>query len=514
MKLVVLILLLLPVLSITAQNKIREGNFERGLSSWETHVVDESYKEAEKPTATADLTAINPGLNGSKSALYAEVIQPGKYDWYISATGKASLIKNTSYELTFRAKASLKRNITVALYSDINSDSTFFLESIVIGVEEKVYGPFKMYYEESPVKPGIRFLFGGEEGNVTIDDVYLKEVPTIITIETSNSLEDVIGDITLPHEGLPHGVWDKYDWGKKPREGAKAPPDDWTAAIAWGQLYEWVNGNPAKNTRVQIRDLAMFHLSKTDSMWHELQSAVLVEGAAYVEDFVGDVSKPADIRNEPDGSISVTAGDGYNFHFWPSTGRVEIPKGDVTGCFITVNARLILDDPNGVDDRDSARYLMGVGGDWWESLSAQWDNWTTNWDMGIGRFRFVTKEWQGFNLITLSPEQTRQFPPPLPYVTAIRNEIKLNPNRYTSLKNYPNPVYHNTIIEYNIKNPTKVKLELFNTEGKSIKILVDQYQEAGTYKINFDSSAYKAGVYFYSISADNYKETQKMLLVK
>jgi hypothetical protein len=239
-----------------------------------------------------------------------------------------------------------------------------------------------------------------------------------VNISAQNTIDDVIGDITLPHEGLPHGA-SHFDWGKKPRAGAKNPPAGWTAAIAWGQLYEWIGGNSATNTRVQIRDLKMYYLSKTDNKWHELQKSLLVEGAAYREDFADDESKPANIRKEPDGSISVTAGDGYNFHFWPKSGRVLIPKDDVLACFVTVQCRLILNDLNGFDDRDSARYLMSVGGDWWQSMTAQWDNWTTNADMGIGRFRFVTKEWQGHNLITLSPEETLQNPPPLSKSTNI-----------------------------------------------------------------------------------------------
>ena len=140
--------------------------------------------------------------------------------------------------------------------------------------------------------------------------------------------------------------------------------------------------------------------------------AIRVDGAAYVEDFQGDVNRPANIRMEEDGSISVTAGEGYNFHFWPREGRINFPRGDVKGIYTTVRARLILDDPEGEDDRNTARYVMGVGGDWWESLSAVWDNWTTNWDMGIGRFRFVTEEWKSFNMISLPPDSIRKYPPP------------------------------------------------------------------------------------------------------
>jgi hypothetical protein len=500
--------------SAAAQNMVRNGNFESGIGSWKTNVVDAQDTLAEPPTAQASFSAVSPGLGGSKKALFVEVVQPGKLDRYITASGPLSIQTNNSYEISFRAVSTKNRTISIGVYTDVNSDSAFFSQVIEINGKDMVYGPFKLFYNEKPVHPGLKLNFGGMDGNVTVDDILVKHVETVTEIITNNSLEDIIGDITLPHEGLPHGVWNIYDWGKAPRKGSMNPPDDWTAAIAWGQLYEWKDGNPANNTRVQIRDLAMYYLSKTDSGWHKLQSAVRVEGAAYVEDFVGDVNKPADIRKEPDGSISVTAGDGYNFHFWPSTGRVTIPKGDVLGCFVTVNARLILHDPNGIDDRNSARYLMGVGGDWWQSMDAVWDNWKTNWDMGIGRFRFVTNEWQGFNLITLSPEQTKLFPPPLPFVTAAEKNMAFPANGPLNLNNYPNPFSINTKIEYYLPNNSKVVVDIYNIEGKHLSTLVDEFQLAGMYKVNFNADSLNEGVYFYSLTTGNNRETKKMIVSK
>ena len=89
---------------------------------------------------------------------------------------------------------------------------------------------------------------------------------------SQTSLEEIITDMTEPHEGRPHGVPPSIDWALAPRYGAEAPPDTWDAAITWGQLYEWIDGNPALNTRVQIRDLEMYYLSKSDLKWHLLQS--------------------------------------------------------------------------------------------------------------------------------------------------------------------------------------------------------------------------------------------------
>lgn len=187
-----------------------------------------------------------------------------------------------------------------------------------------------------------------------------------------NSLETLISDMTLPHEDKVAGVPESYDWAHGPRLGRGNEPGNFKAFIAWGQVYEAASGNPANNTRVQLKNIKAYLLSKADGEWHLLQASTDVQGAAYREDFVNDESKTPKLRTEADGSISVTAGDGYNFHFWTSSGRSTIDPDDVAGVFTTVQARLIVDDPSLPDDRATAKYLLSMGGDYWLSLSAQW----------------------------------------------------------------------------------------------------------------------------------------------
>jgi hypothetical protein len=229
---------------------------------------------------------------------------------------------------------------------------------------------------------------------------------------TINSITTIIYDMTPPHEGMPHGVPTSYNWASKPRVGWGNNPQGFKAMIAWGQLYEATTGNPATNTRVQIRNIRAYMLSKREGQWYLLQSSTRVEGAAFREDFAGNVNKAADIRYEPDGSISVKAGQGYNFHFWTPS-RVPIDPNDIAGIFTTVQARLVIDNLQRADDRAKARYVLSMGGDYWLNLTAKWDNWTTNGDIGIGKFKYVTSNWRAFNMTTLSPAQIRQNPPPL-----------------------------------------------------------------------------------------------------
>ena len=327
------------------------------------------------------------------------------------------------------------------------------------------------------------------------------------------TLEEIISDMTDPHEGRPHGVPAGWDWAINPRYGAVSPPEGWTAAIAWGQLYEWIDGNPAVNTRVQIRDMEMHYLSMSDLEWHELQNSVEVEGAAYVEDFAGDENKPADIRKESDGSISVTAGEGYNFHFWPKAGRINYPKNDVKGCYVTVRARLILDDPEGEDDRELARYVMGVGGDWWESLTAVWDNWTTNADMGIGRFRFVTSEWKSFNMITLPEDSVRKYPPPFQTGGPVSHTRELTGGT-PEINIYPNPVSLKGSVYFSLIGHDIVKLTLWDLEGRLVQYLANQAYAPGSHSLTWDASQLHDGCYCMKFESGQRIELLKFMVLK
>ena len=232
--------------------------------------------------------------------------------------------------------------------------------------------------------------------------------------QTTNTLQTIANDMHLPHATKLHGVPDAYDWANKPRLGRGNDPGAFKAFIAWGQVYESAQGNLAINTRVQLRNLEAFLLSKKTNQWTRLQFSADVEGAAFKEDFANNASQPPQQRREPDGGVSVTAGGGYNFHFWCSCGRSTIDPLDIAGVFTTVQARLILNDAKIADDRATAQYLLGMGADYWLDQSAQWKaDWSANGDVGIGRMKFVTNDWQAFNMTTVTLSDLEKNPPPL-----------------------------------------------------------------------------------------------------
>ncbi len=80
----------------------------------------------------------------------------------------------------------------------------------------------------------------------------------------------------------------------------------------------------------------------------------------------------------------------------------------------------------------------------------------------------------------------------------------------TELKNYPNPFTNNTLIEYSLKENAKVKLEIWNSNGQLIKVLVDKNQSIGNYQIPAEIAANK-GIYYYTLEVNGIRTAKKMI---
>ncbi|HLT24416.1 MAG TPA: T9SS type A sorting domain-containing protein, partial [Ignavibacteria bacterium] len=80
--------------------------------------------------------------------------------------------------------------------------------------------------------------------------------------------------------------------------------------------------------------------------------------------------------------------------------------------------------------------------------------------------------------------------------------------------NYPNPFNPSTKIRYAIPSKGIVTLKVFNTLGKEVAKLVEQFHTPGEYEYTFHASGLSSGIYYYTISSDNFTETKKMVLLK
>jgi len=100
-----------------------------------------------------------------------------------------------------------------------------------------------------------------------------------------------------------------------------------------------------------------------------------------------------------------------------------------------------------------------------------------------------------------------------------RNEHAAIPNRFHLKQNYPNPFNSTTVIEYTVPVSSNIKLTIYDILGREIKTLVDSYQQAGNFRLKWDSKDNRAnkvpsGIYILRFKSDSYDNTKRMLLIK
>lgn len=85
---------------------------------------------------------------------------------------------------------------------------------------------------------------------------------------------------------------------------------------------------------------------------------------------------------------------------------------------------------------------------------------------------------------------------------------------YHLAQNYPNPFNPSTTIEYNLIKSGLVSLKVYDVIGREVATLVNEVQTAGVKSLQFDASSLPSGIYIYKISAGDFSDTKKMILVK
>jgi photosystem II stability/assembly factor-like uncharacterized protein len=93
-------------------------------------------------------------------------------------------------------------------------------------------------------------------------------------------------------------------------------------------------------------------------------------------------------------------------------------------------------------------------------------------------------------------------------------ELEPTPNQFDLEQNYPNPFNPSTTIEYSIPESGNVKLEVYNSLGEKVSVLVNEHKEARYHKINFNAGELSSGIYYYRIIADGFSAIKKMVLLK
>jgi hypothetical protein len=99
------------------------------------------------------------------------------------------------------------------------------------------------------------------------------------------------------------------------------------------------------------------------------------------------------------------------------------------------------------------------------------------------------------------------------------NGILETPTHYALYQNLPNPFYKKTTIRYQIPQSGPVSLKVYDLSGRVVRTLENGDQAAGAYSItwnrkNSTGQEVGSGVYFYRLTAGDFTQTQKMIVLK
>ena len=93
------------------------------------------------------------------------------------------------------------------------------------------------------------------------------------------------------------------------------------------------------------------------------------------------------------------------------------------------------------------------------------------------------------------------------------------PDKFALYQNYPNPFNPITQIRYDLPEDAMVNITIYDIMGRSIRSLVKSRQTAGYRLVRWDATNDKgesvsAGMYFYTIQAEDFRQAKKMVLLK
>jgi hypothetical protein len=102
-------------------------------------------------------------------------------------------------------------------------------------------------------------------------------------------------------------------------------------------------------------------------------------------------------------------------------------------------------------------------------------------------------------------------------VTSVREDPRVDgelPTAFVLRQNYPNPFNPSTTIEFALPQAGYVNLSVFNVIGQEVATLTAGDHAVGTFKATWDASGLPSGIYFYRLTAGEYVQTKKAVLMK
>ena len=99
-------------------------------------------------------------------------------------------------------------------------------------------------------------------------------------------------------------------------------------------------------------------------------------------------------------------------------------------------------------------------------------------------------------------------------ITSVEPVTSELPQVFSLSQNYPNPFNPTTGIRFQVSGVSDVRLSVYDLLGREVAVLVNERKAPGSYEVNFDATRLASGVYLYRLSAGQFVQSRKMIVVK
>jgi len=99
-------------------------------------------------------------------------------------------------------------------------------------------------------------------------------------------------------------------------------------------------------------------------------------------------------------------------------------------------------------------------------------------------------------------------------ITSVEPNPRELPTEFCLVQNYPNPFNPKTVVSCRLPVASWVRLGVYDVLGREVAVLLDEHKAPGLHQVEFDGTKLSSGIYICRMTAGDYVESKRMLLMK
>ncbi|MEN8194048.1 MAG: LamG-like jellyroll fold domain-containing protein, partial [Bacteroidota bacterium] len=284
------------------------------------------------------------------------------------------------------------------------------------------------------------------------------------------------------------------------------PSDTWVEGLV-GNAVDFTSGEA--DSRIEVKDSKILNMDSTDSftfsmLLHPAPSdewnTLLIKGEEFHEEYEVVIGNKDLVFRVDDGTNKTEIHKSYASYIeedtWFHLVCIRDRAADVLKAYCNVNLIDEVEDvTEGSINTDGQPLLIGNRNE-------------------LDRpYRGKMDELQLYNY-AMSVDEIIELTESYGFVVSVDNKMEQIPVTYSLDQNYPNPFNPSTTIQFGLPKASDVKVTVYNAIGQVVEELVNGHLNAGYHKLNFNASNISSGIYFYRITAGDFVNVKKMILLK